>query len=80
MQGKQQEKKSLPVFDHRHLTGLCLILCDLITIHLSYFLALWIRFDCVYSRIPKKFLNPYIRFISIYSIGAVVLFWAFGMC
>ena len=74
-----QEKKNYPIFEHGHLIALCLIICDIITIHISYFFALWIRFDCIYSRIPNRYLGTYIHFITLYSIGAVVLFWLFGM-
>ena len=57
----------------------CLMLCDIFTLHFSYFLALWVRFDCLYTAIPKNYLHAYIYFILPYSVGSVVLFWAFRM-
>jgi len=65
--------------EHWQIVALCLMLCDFLTIHLSYFLALWVRFDCVYSRIPEQYLTPYLRFITLYAIGAIALFWLFRM-
>ena len=35
-----------------------LMLWDIIAIHAAYFLALWIRFDCRYSAIPKAVRHP----------------------
>ena len=58
----------------------CLMMvCDFIIIHLSYFLALWIRFDCSYSEIPGHYLNSYFPFITIFSIGAIAFFWLMKM-
>ena len=49
------------------------------TIHISYFLALWIRFDCVYSAIPEQYLSAYLHFITIYSIVSIAIYWFFRM-
>ncbi len=54
--------------------ALLLGFCDFVSIHFSYFLALWLRFDVVYSRIPKFYLQPYRSFITFYAIGAIILF------
>ena len=61
--------------EHWKLMALCLMGCDFLTLHLSYFLALWIRFDCVYSRIPLNYLSNYLHFITPYTIGAIVICW-----
>ncbi len=66
-------------FEHWQIMALCLMIWDFLAIHFSYFLALWIRFDCEYSAIPEQFLNPYLHFITAYSIGAIVVFWLFRM-
>ena len=52
---------------------------DFAAVHVAYFAALWIRFDCIYSQIPPKYLTPYLRFITAYSILSVVIFWFFQM-
>ena len=65
--------------EHWQIVALCLMVCDVISIHLSYFLALWLRFDCVYSHIPKQYLLSYIFFIFPYAICSVILFWFFRM-
>ena len=79
MSNMQELERKKWKLEHWQIIAVCLMVCDVFTIHLSYFLALWLRFDCVYSAIELRFLNPYLRFITPYSLGAVVLFWFFRM-
>ena len=65
--------------EHWQIVALCLVLYDIVAIHLSFFLALWVRFDCVYSHIPKNYLFSYIFSITPYALCAVVLFFFFRM-
>ncbi|WP_078038447.1 polysaccharide biosynthesis protein [Oribacterium sp. C9] len=60
--------------EHWQIMTLCVGICDLISIHCSYFLALWLRFDAVYSRIPLRYLRAFYGFITPYAIGCVILF------
>jgi len=59
--------------------ALCLMICDLISVSLAYFLALWLRFDCEYSQIPARYLMPFRKFILPYAFAAIVIFWLFHM-
>lgn len=52
---------------------------DVMAINISYFLALWIRFDGIFSEIPEKYLDPYAYFIPIYTVISLVIFYAFRM-
>ena len=53
----------------------CLImLYDVVVIHLAYLLALWLRFDCIFSRIPSDYLRNYQYFITAYSAVCVIVF------
>jgi len=61
------------------LMALCLMVCDFVSIHLSYFFALWFRFDCIYTAIPRGFFNTYIRSITAYAVCAVLIFAIFRM-
>ena len=58
---------------------LALILYDYIAVHMSYFLALWVRFDCMYTGIPTEYLYNYSRFISLYAVFTVIILSAFRM-
>lgn len=71
--------KKTKILEHWKVITLFLVLYDIIAIHLAYFLALWGRFDFVYSAIPSGYYHHYIYFISIYSLGAVVVFWQFHL-
>ncbi len=64
---------------HLVFLSLALVLYDLVAIHGAYFLALWSRFDFVYSQIPTDYLTPYSQFITIYAILCIVVFWVFRL-
>ena len=65
--------------EHWHLMAICLMICDVISVCLSYFLALWVRYDCVYSNIPKYNRVAFSLFILPYALVAILLFWKFRM-
>lgn len=48
---------------------------DIMAINISYFVALWIRFDGVFSEIPEKYLDPYVYFIPVYTLISLVIFY-----
>ena len=56
-------------------TAILLVLWDFLAIHAAYFLALWLRFDCRFTQIPKYYLTYYCRLITVYAVYCVVLFW-----
>ena len=56
-----------------------LMLYDIAAIHIAYFVALWGRFDFAFSTIPELYLNPYKKFITLYSFGCVIVFWLFRL-
>jgi len=58
-----------------HKMSLLMALYDVFAVTVSYFLALWIRFDCVYSEIPTRYLSAYQRFLPIYIIICLAVFW-----
>ena len=72
-------KKPTYKLEHWQIMALCVMACDFLSIHFSYFMALWLRFDAVYSHIPQEYLIPYLRFITPYTIGAIVLFTFTGL-
>lgn len=62
---------------HFHLSGVnaFLMLYDIAIVNLSFFLALWLRFDCRYSLIDEKYLTAYLQFAPIYTLFCIVVFW-----
>ena len=63
-------------FEHWHMVTICLIFYDLLAVFASYFMALWLRFDCRISAIPPVYLDGFIRFIPLYAVACVLIFWA----
>ena len=51
-----------------------LVVYDVIAVNLSYFLALWLRFDCAFSLIPDHYLGAWLRFVPIYSLVCILVF------
>lgn len=52
-----------------------LIVYDILAVVMSYFLALWLRFDCRFQKIPKEFLLSYYYSILFYAVFCVAVFW-----
>lgn len=52
---------------------------DIMSISISYFFALWIRFDGVFSEIPQKYLDPYVHFLPVYVLISLVVFYVLHM-
>lgn len=60
---------------HWHFVSFLLIIYDIIVLNGSYFLALWFRFDCKVSAIYPQFLSAFIRFIPIYTVFSLTVFY-----
>ena len=67
--------KRVKRFEHWHVVALLLMLYDIAVVNMSYFLALWLRFDCMFSEIPREYLTAFLGFAPIYSVVCVVVFW-----
>ncbi len=76
MKDKKSKKFKL---EYWQVMAIFLICYDILSIHAAYFIALWLRFDFVFSRIPLEYYEPYCRFITWYSLGCVAVFWLFRM-
>nr|WP_317344370.1 nucleoside-diphosphate sugar epimerase/dehydratase [Blautia caecimuris] len=59
--------------EHWKVVTLLLIIYDFLAIIMSYFLALWIRFDCEFSEIDLPYFRTYCRTILIYALFCVVV-------
>lgn len=68
-------KKNNVSLQHWRIVTIGLILYDAIAIAASFFLALWFRFDCRFTLIPDYYLSAYYKFILIYIVLSVIVFW-----
>ena len=71
MEKQLKKKKRL---EHWQIIAALLLIYDLVVVNLAYLLALYFRFDCVYSAIPEYFLKPCFGFLPIYSVACLVVF------
>lgn len=69
-------KQSFPIKKH-HVITLLLMIYDAVAVAVAYFLALWVRFDCRYSRIDTCYLNAYFKFIPYYAVMSILVFYIF---
>ena len=64
---------------HNKTISLLLVLYDIVAVHAAYFLALWGRFDFVFSQIPSPYLHTYKYFITLFSFFCIIVFWCFKL-
>ncbi len=60
---------------HWEKIAFLMMIYDVVAISLAYFLALWLRFDCMFSAIRKEYIVAYERFLPIYIVLCLVIFW-----
>ena len=60
---------------HWQVIALLVVLYDFVVVNGAYFLALWLRFDCAFSQIPKEYLVAWMHFTPIYSLVCFVVFY-----
>lgn len=68
-------RESKRKFEHWHKIALMLVIVDVITVNVAYFLGLWFRFDCAVSEIPDDYLQCFLKFAPINSILCVAIFF-----
>lgn len=59
MKGKKRVHAFKNRMEHWQVVSIGLTVYDAIAMILAFFLALWFRFDCRYTMIPKEYLNLY---------------------
>lgn len=72
MRGNIESKKRK--IEHWQVVTLLLMVYDFLAVIMSYFLALWIRFDCNFREIDISYLHTYYRTILFYSLFCIVVF------
>ena len=65
--------------EHWQIISLLLVIYDYCAVVGAYFLALWLRFDGIFSAIPQQYLSPYRSFVFLFALICIVIFAAFHM-
>ncbi len=71
--------KRRPRLEHWQIISFLLVVYDAASANIAYFAALWLRFDCEFSRIPQEFYQIWLRFTAIYTAICLVIFWFFKL-
>lgn len=79
MKNSQPGYKPRRKLKHWQIMAILLLVCDFISIHASYFVALLLRFDGIFSSIPEKYLSAYLHFITIYALITTVILLVFRL-
>ena len=80
MRNKSQKNRNRShKLEHWQIISALLMLYDFIAVCLSYFLALWLRFDGLIKSIPQRFYQPYIQFIFPWAAISIIIFLIFRM-
>lgn len=61
--------------EHWKVVTFLLIAYDFLAVILSYFAALWLRFDCKFNEIELPYLQVYYHTILIYAVFCIIVFW-----
>lgn len=68
-------KNFLYKIEHWKIIAACLVIYDMLVVNLSYFFALWLRFDTKFSAIPSHYLNAFLTFAPFYTVICIIVFW-----
>ena len=71
--------KKRPLIEHWQIVAVFLALYDFAAMCLSYFLALWIRYDGLFSNIPVVYRNAWRMFVPAYAMVGLVIFIIFKL-
>ena len=73
------DSKNRSVFENFHIASILLVIYDIIMSAGAYLTALWIRFGCQYSRIPQDYFMAWLKFMPVYAVVCVFVFWIFKL-
>ena len=73
MKGEKNVRKKI---EHWEIISIYLAIYDVLAINFSYFAGLWLRFDLQYSKIPKEYLDAFLKFAPFYTVFTILVFMA----
>ncbi len=79
MENEKKVKRWLGHIEHWQIIAAFLAAYDFVAICVSYFLALFLRFDGIYSRIDTKYIEAYSQFILPCAAVSIIIFIFFRM-
>lgn len=73
------KENSSKLVKHWQWVNVLLIVYDIFSVNIAFFLGLFIRFDCRFSLIPSHYLNSYLKIAPIYTLFCLVVFFIFRL-
>ena len=70
----RQKKRRFLHIEHWQIINAGLVIYDILAVNAAFFLALWVRFDCMFSEIPEYYLEAFMKFAPIYTIISLLVF------
>ena len=67
--------KRTKIIGRWHIAAVLLNIYDLLVGAGSYFVALWLRYDCRLREVPSEYLIAWLKFVPIYVLVTVAVFW-----
>ena len=64
-----------PRIAHWQVISALLLIYDAVAVNVAFLAALWLRFDCQFSLIPKGYLGAWMHFTLIYTAFCLLVFW-----
>lgn len=74
MSGGRKLQKIRRRIEHWQIIAFYLVVYDIVAVNLSYFGALWLRFDLRFSSIPETYLGAFLRFAPFYTVFCILVF------
>ena len=65
--------------EHWKIIAIMVAIYDAVAINGAYLLALWLRFDCAFSEIPKYYLFAWLKFAPIFSLVSFFVLYCFRL-
>ncbi len=75
----QKRIKTPHALEQLYLKDLFFVLYDVAAVTVAFFFALWFRFDCRFSEIPRYYLMAWLKFTPIYAVISIIVFWLFHL-
>ena len=76
MSGGRKLQKIRRRIEHWQIIAFYLVIYDIAAVNLSYFGALWLRFDLRFSSIPEVYLSAFLKFAPFYTVFCILVFAA----
>ena len=72
--GKKQSRRHFLRNERGIGIALFLLIYDVVAVSLSYYIALWLRFDCRFSLVPENYFKAWLHFVPVYAVFCVFIF------